>query len=202
MSSLRISFRRTGISPEERVRLYAEAFPNFPPPTVGNNGRIEGLWLMGNNYRTNSKLYGAYPHGYMARISSMFPDCEKKLHLFSGSLPPGDYIRADTYAGRRPDVLADAHRLSEVFPPGTFDIIYADPPYSEEDALHYGTCMVDRSKVLEECRKVLKIGGWLIWLDQVWPMYSKEVWRWGLVIGMIKSTNHRVRAVFGFERIK
>jgi hypothetical protein len=193
--------RRVGLTPEERVALYAERFPKFPPPTVGKGGRIEGLWIMGNNYTTKSKLYGAYPHGYMDRVSSMFPDCVKALHLFSGSLPTSHHIRVDLKPARRPDVLGDAHALSSLFPASTFDIIYADPPYSQEDALHYGTPMVNRQKVMEECRKVVKVGGWVIWLDQVLPIFSNERWKWGMVIGMIKSTNHRVRGVFGFQRI-
>lgn len=191
-----------GISPEERVALYASTFPDFPPPSVGRGGRIEGLWIMGNNYKTTSSLYGAYPHGYMNRVSSMFPDCKKILHLFSGMTQPGNYVRVDLKAQRRPDVLGDAHKLSELFPASSFDIIYADPPYSQEDALCYGTVMVNRQKVLEECRKVVKVGGWVIWLDQVLPMFAKVNWHWGLAIGMIKSTNHRVRGVFGFRRLQ
>lgn len=197
--------RRDDISPEERIALYEKTFPKFPPcMRVGKNGRIEGLWIMGQNYTTKTSLYGAYPHGYMARITSMFPDCKKTLQLFSGSLKDEEYsgIRIDIKSFRRPDVLGDAHLLHTIFPACSFDIIYADPPYSKEDADRYGTIMINRQKVLESARKVLKVGGWLIWLDQVQPMYSKKFWRQGLVLGMIKSTNHRVRAVFGFQRIK
>ena len=202
MRSSEIVVRFNGITPHERVKLYQKRFPKFPPPRVGNNERIEGLWIMGQNYRTRSNLYGAYPHGYLDRITCMFPDTQKVLHLFSGSTLPGNHLRLDLQPSRRPDILGDAHQLSKIFPACSFDIIYADPPYSQEDAVRYGTIMVNRQKVLEECRKVVKVGGWVIWLDQVQPMYSKEYWRQGLVIGMIKSTNHRVRAVFGFERIK
>lgn len=196
--------RQDGLTPQERIDAYARAFPKFPPSMwVGNGGRIEGLWIMGQNYTTQSLLYGAYPHGYVARVTSMFPDCVRTLQLFSGSLKRNDmHIRVDSKMMRRPDVLGDAHHLRALFPPCSFDIIYADPPYSNEDALRYGTVMISRKKVLEECRFVVKVGGWVIWLDQVQPQYSKEYWRQGLVLGMIKSTNHRVRAVFGFQRIK
>lgn len=206
MKSSELRIRRVDeFTAAERIALYEKRFPKFPPcMRVGNNGRIEGLWIMGQNYTTKTSLYGAYPHGYMDRITAMFPDCKKTLQLFSGSLTTHQCagLRLDINPRRRPDILGSAEALSLLFPACVFDIIYADPPYSEEDADHYGTIMISRKKVLEEARKVLKVGGWLIWLDQVQPIYSKEYWRQGLVIGMIKSTNHRVRAVFGFQRIK
>lgn len=171
-------------------------------PTTLNivNSRIEGLWIMGNNYTTKGG-YGAYPHGYIKRISALFPEMNtgKLLHLFSASIEPGFYIRFDSrleYA----DVQGDAHNLSEFFPENHFDIISADPPYSVEDSEHYGTPMVKRKIVFNEALKVLKPGGYLIWLDQVLPMYSKDISPLIMAIGMIKSTNHRVRGVFGFQK--
>ena len=84
---------------------------------------------------------------------------------------------------------------------GRFSLILADPPYSEEDAKRYGTPMVNRNTALKEATKILKPGGNLVWLDQVWPMFRKaELRLWG-VIGVIRSTNHRVRAVFIFEKL-
>ena len=48
----------------------------------------------------------------------------------------------------------------------------------------------------------MKPGGNLVWLDQAWPMFRKDELRiWG-VICVIRSTNHRVRAVFIFEKLR
>lgn len=186
------------LTPLERIQAYHNKFPHYPQLYLAGQ-RIEGLWIMGNQYQT-SGYYGAYPHGYLPRIEAMFQDAKQILHLFSGSLPPGNYVRLDIRPEVSPDVVGDAHLLSKIFKPNSFDLIIADPPYSVEDAEHYGKPMVKRQIVLKECIEVLQSGGWIIWLDQVFPNFSKGKLDLALTIGMIKSTNHRVRAVFGFRK--
>jgi len=53
------------------------------------------MWMLGNNYSNHSAYYGAYAPQYLRRVLSMFPDAKKTLHLFSGSLPPGNHVRFD-----------------------------------------------------------------------------------------------------------
>ncbi len=123
------------------------------------------------------------------------------LHLFSGSLPPSeDYTRFDIRPEMEPDVVGDAHALGEHFDSDAFDLIYADPPYSVEDAERYGTPMVKRRKIMASVKQILEPGGWLVWLDQAWPQFSKADFIFRGAIGAVRSTNHRVRAVFFFER--
>lgn len=185
------------ISLQERAALYAAAHPDWPKLQVDR--QISGMWIMGNNYRT-SGYYGAYPHGYLERVNSMFPDAERVLHLFSGSLPPGNYTRFDRVFGKG-DRCGDAELLSSYFEKGPrFDLIFADPPYSVEDSNHYGCAMVNRNKVVSECAKLLEPGGYLVWLDQVLPMFRKSELELSAVIGMVKSTNHRFRVVTMFRR--
>jgi hypothetical protein len=184
----------------ERANFYSKIFPDFPELVVGKDGRITGIWIMGNNYHTKGD-YGAYPHGYEKRIESLFPDCCPTLQLFSATLPLSpNYLRFDIrpeYA----DVVGDAHKLSTYFAENMFEIIYADPPYSIEDCEHYGTPMVNRNQIVKECYKILKPNGFLIWLDQVLPMYRKDEFRMVGVIGMVKSTNHRFRVITIFQKI-
>lgn len=185
------------LAPEERVKFYSDKFPDWPPLRV--IGRwIDGIWIMGNNYKT-SGYYGAYPHTYLDRITCLFPDATSILHLFSGSMPPGNYIRFDAKDGA--DTIGDAEKLSEYFQPGQFDLIYADPPYSVEDCEHYGCAMVNRNRVVQECCKILQPGGYLVWLDQVLPMFRKDTIEMCGVIGMVKSTNHRFRVVTIFKKL-
>jgi len=81
-----------------------------------------------------------------------------------------------------------------------FDLILADPPYSPEDAEKYGVRMPNRREVTRALAQVCRPGGILVWLDVVWPQHRKEEWRtWGQ-IGLVRSTNHRVRLVSFFER--
>jgi len=156
---------------------------------------------MGQNYTVESGYYGGYPHGYLERVMSMFPgDHQRVLHLFSGQLPRGNYERFDINEKNEAEWHGNAEFLSAKLNTDWYNLILADPPYSVEDAEHYGTPMVSRSKVLRECHKILRPGGWLIWLDQVFPMFSKQQFHLGICIGMVKSTNHRVRCVFGFQK--
>lgn len=183
-----------------RADLYNAAFPNYPK-IIFDKGWVLGVWNIGNNYK-GSGFYGSYPPSYLKRVTPMFPDKKRVLHLFSGSLPAGDYVRFD----RRDDlpngvdVVGEAEELTKHFEPDSFDIIYADPPYSEADAQNYGTCLCNRNKVVKECATVLAPGGFLIWMDQVLPMYRKVEWKRCIEIAISRSTNHRVRAVFGFQR--
>jgi ubiquinone/menaquinone biosynthesis C-methylase UbiE len=81
-------------------------------------------------------------------------------------------------------------------------LVMADPPYSQSDAERYGTRMVDRRKVLREAARVTQPGGYLVWLDTVLPMFAKREWHWWGAIGIVRSSNHRVRFVFMFERVR
>jgi hypothetical protein len=188
------------LTPIQRIESYRRACPRFPVPYLAND-RLEGLWIMGNQYQT-SGYYGAYPHGYYERVMALFPDAVSVLHVFSGSLPARpNHVRFDINPELHPDVVGDAHKLTSYFPDKRFDLIMVDPPYSVEDAEHYGTPMVKRKTVLDQCLQLLAPQGWVVWLDQVLPMYRKDRVRLGLAIGMVKSTNHRVRGVFGFTPV-
>jgi len=182
-----------------RAAFYKMSFPNWPPPRTDNRW-LDGMWILGNDYK-GSGYYGAYPPNYVKRIMSMFPDAENVLHLFSGSLPPGNYIRLDSNPELKPDICYDAEKLSEVIEPGTFDLILADPPYSVEDAEHYGTPLISRNKVIKECAKILPVNGFLIWLDQVLPMFRKDELFLCGAIGIVRSTNHRFRVSSWFKKL-
>lgn len=189
---------------KERADHYNITFKKMSKsaPLVATNRWLYGTWMMGNDYSKKTEYYGAYPYSYLDRVMALFPDCKKILHLFSGSLDEkikGD--RFDINPDLNPDIVGDAEELSKhVDQP--YDLIIADPPYSEEDAKHYGTSMINRQKVVSECIKVLGAGGFLVWLDQVLPMYSKSEMKHVGVIAVIISTNHRVRCVFIWQKKK
>ena len=83
------------LSLKERAELYTKTYPQRSPLYIQNNC-IEGLWKMGRNY-AGSGYHGAYPASYLPRITCLFPDAQNILHLFSGSLPEGDYTRFDLH---------------------------------------------------------------------------------------------------------
>ena len=168
---------------------------------VGEDGRVVGTWIMGNNYRVKSKYYGGYPAGYLKRVKALFPDKTNVLHLFSGKVDteimPGTTV--DLNPNMNPDILDDAQSLENV-PVKEFDLILADPPYSIEDSEHYGPTMVKRNKVMKALGKKAKGGTHVVWLDQVLPMYRKDEWKLVGIIGMVKSTNHRFRVITIFKK--
>lgn len=190
----------TKLTFDERVAAYNAAFPKYPR-MLADKGWILGVWNVGNNYK-GSGFHGSYPNSYLKRITSMFPDMVRALHLFSGSLPPGDYVRFDrrTDLPNGVDVVGEANELASHFPANSFDIIYADPPYSEEDAQRYGTCLISRNVVVKQCLPLLRPGGFLCWMDMILPMYAKKDWKRCGEICITRSTNHRVRAVFIFRK--
>ena len=182
---------------KDLAELYNNAFPKYPPLAYTDRW-LYGIWMIGNDYRNKTSFYGAYPARYLDRVMSIFPDASRILHLFSGSLPKGNYVRFDLV--QEADIQGDAHKLSNYFPPNRFDLILADPPYSEQDANRYGTPMINRNIVVKECYKILSPSGYLVWLDCVLPMYSKSQYSLIGTIGLIRSTNHRFRVVSIFKK--
>lgn len=168
---------------------------------IAKDGRVVGTWFMGNDYRVKSGLYGGYPATYLKRIKALFPDKQCVLHLFSGmvdqAIMPGDTV--DVNASLRPTYVDDAQTLHKV-PLEGYDLVMADPPYSQEDANHYNTSMVHRNRVMSALQRVQR-GTHIVWLDQILPMYRKDAFSIVAAIGMLKSTNHRFRMITIFERI-
>jgi hypothetical protein len=194
---------------QERARLYNESEfgQKYPDSRFMISDRwVSATWIMGNDYRSLSGYYGSYPPGYIKRAYVMLPDAKQIVHLFSGSLTeehvahPGaeKIVRVDANPNCRPDIImpADATEL----PYSRFDVVLADPPYSVEDAEHYGRPLCNKKKVLKECRRILHKDGLLFWMDQSQPMYRKEEWKWVGVISMYRSINHRMRGVLIYQK--
>lgn len=168
---------------------------------IGEDGRVVGTLIMGNDYRVKSNYYGGYPAGYLRRMRALFPDKDTVLHLFSGHVDqtifPGDTV--DINPDLNPTYVDDAQTLLNV-PLEKYDLVMADPPYSVEDAEHYQTTMIKRNVVMKALSR-LPSGAHVVWLDQVLPMYRKDTFCIDAVIGMVKSTNHRFRVITIFRRL-
>lgn len=189
------------MSPDERVALYNQMFGQRYPGSrlyVSPSGFISGVWMLGNAYK-GTGYFGSYPPEYLRRISVLFPDKKKIMHLFSGSLPASKaYTRVDLNGG--PEYILDAHRLRTQFPLQAFNLIYADPPYSKDAAVRYGFPMINRKRVLEQCAEILKPGGFVVWLDTVWPMIAKKHLVLVGAIGILRSQNHVGRFCFLMQK--
>lgn len=187
----------------QRADFYNRSYPQLLRLEVGVHASrpfLHGFWFVGGG--NVSDFYGSYQTGYLERIDVLFPDAEKVVHLFSGSLPPSPkYTRVgiDGTGEYKSDLQIDAHHLSSYlkFNP---DLIMADPPYSVEDSEHYKCAMVNRAKVLDECCTVLRPGGFVVWQDQALPTFSNEKVRMVGAINYIRSTGNRFRTVTIFQK--
>lgn len=188
----------------DRAARYNATFPQFPDShLVASDRWLQGNWILGNNYQ-GTGYYGSYPPGYLKRMAAIFPDLHAVMHLFSGSLPQEASRNRVTVDVRvtdhvKPGVRGDALNLP--FREGAFDGVYADTPYSTADAEYYGTGLPNRKLVLREVHRVVRPGGFLVWMDTVLPMYRKDMWHWCGAIALWRSTNHRVRGVSIFQRL-
>ena len=193
----------------DRLNAFKAAFPKTPaswPWLSEEKGKpaIYGVWVIGNDYRNASGYYGSYPPSYLKRVMALFPDATPTttLHVFSGSLAAGPYTRCDLMQPAEfscdvvdlPAVMRAArHPLQQ--------LVIADPPYSAEDAVHYGTKMVNRRLAMAALSEITAVSGYLVWLDTVWPMHRKDQWRTAGRILIQRSTNHRARVCTIFERV-
>ena len=188
----------------ERIDSYSARMPYPRSLFLAGDGRIVGTWIMGNDYRATSDVYGSYPHGYLKRVKALFPDKTSALHLFSGLVDrtawPGDTL--DIRPEVNPTYLCDAQQSLRGVPLDSYDIVLADPPYSVEDAERYRTTMVKRNRIMRRLAECCRPGTHVVWLDQVLPMYRKAEWSVVGVIGMVRSTNHRFRVITIFERLQ
>lgn len=164
-------------------------------------GTVIGMWTMGNDYRVKSGYHGGYPNTYLRRMRALFPDKRRVLHVFSGMVDltafPGDTV--DINPDLTPTFVDDCQTLERV-PLEDYDIVLADPPYTGEDADHYGTTMVRRNAVMKALTRV-RPGTHVVWLDMVLPMYRKNQWKSEADIGIRRSTNHRFRSATVFRRL-
>ena len=96
-------------------------------------------------------------------------DYSKILNVFCGMNKYG--IRVDLNPEVKPDYLGDIHKLSEFLPMDKYDIIFADPPYSNEETEKLYSKeypKLNYRKWTGECTKYLADGGLLI-------VYHKQI---------------------------
>jgi hypothetical protein len=84
------------------------------------------------------------------------------LNIFCGMNKLG--FRVDIKAEVNPDLIADAHDIVKYLgKTKQFDMIFADPPYSDLEAKElYGTPKLKYKKWTGECDKLLRKGGLLV----------------------------------------
>lgn len=123
----------------------------------------------------------------------------KILNLFCGMNKYG--FRVDIKAEVNPDLICDAHKISEKINK-RFDIIFADPPYSTEEAKDlYGTPKLKYKTWTKECDKLLNEGGLLIvYHKYVMPNPDPEKYEVVKRVFIGNRTYHLPRACIYFRK--
>lgn len=98
------------------------------------------------------------------------------LNLFSGMCKHG--IKVDINSDVNPDYICDVHNLTDYLNKD-FDIILADPPYSnDESIILYGTGKLKYKKWTSEMNKLLRIGGlFIIYHKLIMPNPNPDKYR-------------------------
>lgn len=177
----------------------------FPHSAImEKEGRVYGVFVIGNTYRSISSYYGSYPNKYLERIYSLI-SASPVLHLFSGSLTelqvPATHWRVDINPEFGPDVCCKAEDVAEHFEPNFFPLIIADPPYSQDHSKRYGYGMPNVAKVMQALYKITKPGGMVVWLSTHPPMRRSNQWTWKGSILLRVGTNKTVRNIEFLEKI-
>lgn len=155
---------------------YATVFPHQPVPRADDRW-LEDVWVFDDDQDS-----------YIKRVMTLFPDAEHVLHLFAGNMPPGDYVRFDLH---KADINGNAHHLSCYFPAQNFDLVVANPSCSDSTLTN---------NVLKECAKVLKFGGFVVWLDRGLPTFPQDKLQLVGLIGVVRTINHRVNVAAIFQK--
>jgi hypothetical protein len=185
----------------ERADLYIKAFPNYCPLQIFNN-RFYGIWIMGNSYGHKSTYYGEFPNSLKKRILCLFPDCRKILHMFSGQIADKDTFTYDVNPKLNPTICDDIRNLHKYKKQiKHMDLIISDPPYATSDFEKYGLKPFNKPKVMKELGNIMRPGSFLVWLDTRVPMYNKLLLELVGYIGIIVSTNHRIRCLSFYKKI-
>jgi hypothetical protein len=174
----------------------------YPDSQFTDTTRKQATWFLGQDYKNATTYYGAYPPMYWKRIQTFVQPEDTVVHLFSGSLPPGPYVRVDMDETLTPDIVCRSEEVDRHIAPNSVDIVFADPPYSQADSnLGYKGNYPNKKKTLSAVSRILKPGGLVFWLDTCLPMFRKTELTLVGVITILISTNHRVRLVSVFQRL-
>lgn len=126
------------------------------------------------------------------------------LQLFCGMNTEG--LRVDIKAEVKPDIQCDVHELGKHLKRRKFDVIFADPPYSNEEAAEiYGTPKLRYAKWTAEATKFLRPGGLLIvYHKYVMPNPNPELFTCVKRVFIANRVYHlpRIAMYFRLKRIK
>ena len=171
---------------------------------------ITDVWILA---RSKVPFYGAYPAGFLHRARALLGVgiLDPVLHVCAGSVLHYPYAgfgpndrTLDINPSLSPDFLQDVMAplpSSSPFNGEPWKAVLADPPYTSEDARHYGEFpFPDPNRLLYNCLQVVSVGNRVGMLHYLWPhpgKLGKEV----AVVAVGTGRNGRARWFTVFERL-
>lgn len=123
------------------------------------------------------------------------------LHLFSGVIAEHNVLTYDINPELNPTICDDVlniEKYADII--RKIDLLIADPPYDKSDFEKYGVKSFNKHLVIRKLGNIMKSGSFLVWLDTRVPMYSKKIWQLLGYVGIIVSTNHRIRCLSFYQK--
>lgn len=132
------------------------------------------------------------------------PEYNEIMNLFCGMNKYGVKIDIKNSKETNADIVYDAHKISEIDFKNKFKIIFADPPYSNDEAKEiYGTPKLNYKKWTSECDKILAVGGLLIvYHKYVMPNPNPNKYRVIKRVFIGNRTYHLPRVAIFFQKYK
>jgi hypothetical protein len=119
-------------------------------------------------HQLQSTFYKGIDRGKVLEIGSRNRSGVVRRSLFAPSV---SYTGLDIKTGDNVDIVGDAHRLSALFPPSTFDAIFACSVFEH---------LLMPWKAAIEINKILRLGGMvMLTTHQTWPLHDTpwDYWR-------------------------
>ncbi len=145
---------------------------------------IADIFFCGPSQRDSdgNKFDGAYPSGFLTRWKTAFanyiPESPSILHVCAGRVPKSEGITLDIDPKYNPDYLCNAETMrygslmegEKQVPSDMFDWALADPPYNKEASeKYYNKKLLNKSMMIKQMARVVKVGGFVGILDQTMP---------------------------------
>lgn len=159
--------------------------------------RVSNLWADVEVVDAGGSIFGRFPRRFLKWAMTALAG-PPVLHVCSGNIGPGPWLRVDVNRERGPDVVADGRALP--LRDGAFGSVLIDPPWSVEYAEKlYGTDYPRPAHLLREAARVLRPGGRIGFVHFLVPS-PPPGFRLVKVWGVTSGCGYRIRAFTVYER--
>jgi len=156
--------------------------------------------------RATGPYKGKFPDGLLPRVIKFFKDYLglewdklRRLYQFGGIVNDGETV--DLNPECNPTFLTDARTLEGV-PKGVYDVVFADPGYSDYDYEKWQANPIKPYSFIDAGLEALKPGGYYLLLHTlIYKMRAFKGCRAVAFIAIDSGPNHRIRCLQIYRKI-